>query len=465
MKLINRMKSPNTYFLMFCMILVAALATWVIPSGTFETQDHNGRQIVVAGSYKAVPSEPQRLLDVLMAPIHGFERAASVIAFVLLVGGAFGVLQRTGAVDAAIRRVARVGARSEKAQLAVIPLVMFIFSAGGAVFGMSEEVIPFILIFVPLALSLGYDSIVGVAMPFIGAGAGFASAFVNPFTLGVAQGIAQLPPLSGLAYRVFCWVVITAVACVFVMVYAARIKKDPSRSPVFEIDEEKRKQRDVTPTENTVFTANQKWVLVSFAVCMGVLVFGVLRYQWYIQPISAIFLAAGIAAGILSRMKLKAFTDAFVEGAQGLLGTALIIALANGILVIAEDGRVIHTILNWVAGLAEGFHPVVSSHIMFGVQSCLNFLVPSGSGQAALTMPIMSPLADLLGVSRQTAVLAFQFGDGFTNLIIPTSGVCMGVLALGKIPWEKWARWMLPLQVIFILLGMALLIPPFFMQW
>ena len=192
---------------------------------------------------------------------------------------------------------------------------------------------------------------------------------------------------------------------------------------------------------------------------------GVLKLGWYIEEISAVFLATGLACGLVGRLGRNDAVDAFLSGSTALLSTALIIALARSILVIAEQGKIIDTFLHGFSSILDHLPAVVCAQIMFLVQTVLNFFVPSGSGQAALTMPIMAPLGDLVGVSRQTAVLAFQFGDGFSNLIIPTSAVCMGVLALGGIPWEKWARWVLPLQLFFVLTGMVLLIPPFFMGW
>jgi uncharacterized ion transporter superfamily protein YfcC len=456
-----RFRAPDTFVLMGSFLLLVALATWILPGGEFQREEKGGRAVVQAGSYERVESQPQGPGAVLLAPIRGFQGKADVIGFVLLVGGAFGVLQRTRAIDGAIRSVVVGAERSPWVRRATIPVFMTLFSLGGAVFGMSEEVIPFVLIFIPLALALGYDSITGVAIPFVGAGAGFAGAFLNPFTLQIAQGIAELQPVSGWEYRLVVWGVVTATAITFVMLYARRIRQHPEKSPTFALDRERTEKAavdDLPPLDR-----RRALVLLSFAAGMGVLVWGVVARGWYIEEIAALFVAVAIVAGVVGGLKAREISRSMVEGARELVATALVIALAQGILVLAEAGRIIDTVLHGLSGLIGGFHPIVTSQLMVLVQSAINIVVPSGSGQAALTMPIMAPLADLVGVSRQTAVLAFQFGDGFSNLIIPTSAVTMGVLTLARIDWLKWSRWILPLQLLFFLLACLLMVPAYFL--
>lgn len=459
----SRFKAPNSYLLVFCVSIVIAALTWILPGGEYQRIDVDGRQVVDAASFQVVEASPQGPVAVLQAPIRGFVAAASIIGFVLLVGGAFSVLQATGAVDQSIRRLAAAHSRHRIVEVLWIPIFMALFSLAGAVFGMSEEVIPFILVFVPLSLRLGYDSIVGVAVPFVGAGAGFAGAFLNPFTVGVAQDLAGVRQFSGVDYRLICWTVLTAVAIVWVTLYARRIQRHPEKSPTFEADRIKRAK---LPTEEAVDGSGAQLATLSiFVGGMGLLVWGVLVKGWYIQEIASLFVGLALVIAVVARLAPGVAMDAFVAGAKDLVGTGLIIALARGILVIAEDGRIIDSILRYLALTVEGVPAVLSAQLMFVVQSALNFFVPSGSGQAALTMPIMAPLADLVGVSRQTAVLAFQFGDGFSNLIIPTSAVCMGVLSLADIPWTTWARWMLPLQIVFFIAGCLLLAPVATVAW
>ena len=467
---LTRFKAPDTTLIIFSIIVAAAVLAWVVPPGAFETMEvqtaAGTKEQVVPGSFHYLERPEggviERLLGtlgaILTAPLLGFIAAADIIGFVLFVGGAFGVLQRTGAVDAGLERLVRLSQRSRAVEVLTIPLFMVLFALGGATFGMSEETVPFILIFVPLALSLGYDSITGVAIPFVGAGAGFAAAFLNPFTVGVAQGIAEVPLFSGQGFRMVMWLVITALAVAYVMVHAHRVKRDPTRSPVYEEDQRKRAAGVHTPEgESAALTRPQLAVLAVFFAGIALLVWGVTQRGWYIVEIAALFIGIGIAMGIAGRLGPSETAQAFMSGAKDLLVTAVIIGLARGILVVMEDAQIIATILDTLAGVVGEAGPTIAAQVMFLVQTAINFFVPSGSGQAALTMPIMAPLADLVGVSRQTAVLAFQMGDGFTNLIIPTSAILMGALALADVPWTKWARWILPLQLAFLLTGFVIL--------
>lgn len=474
---LSRFKAPDTTLIIFSIIVLAAVMTWFVPPGAFDKQEievegAGMREVVVEGSFQYLEREEEGLLDrlggtlalILLAPFLGFTDpdAAGIIAFVLFVGGAFAVLQKTGAVDAALRRMVGLSRQSRVIELLIVPLFMTLFSLAGAVFGMSEETIPFVLIFIPLALALGYDSIVGVAIPFVGAGAGFAGAFLNPFTVGVAQGIAGLPPFSGIGYRIAVWVATTTVTVAFVMWYAHRIKQDPTKSPMYALDEQRRADGvlETPDAESAGFTGRHAATLGVFFAGIGLLVFGVTQYGWYIPEIAAFFIGLGIVLGLVGGLKPSEVSSGFMDGARDLVATAIIIGLARGILVVMQEGQIIDTVLFALASALEGTGEVFAAQGMFAVQTAINFFVPSGSGQAALTMPLMAPLSDLAGVSRQTAVLAFQLGDGFTNLIIPTSAVLMGCLALAKIPWPTWARWILPLQIVLFLLGLLLLIAP-----
>ena len=463
---LSRVKAPNTFIIIFSLIAVVAVLTWIIPGGQYDRIVQDGHESIVPGSFRFVDSNPQGFGDILLAAILGFIDAAQIIGFVLFVGGAFGVFRETEAVDSAIKAIAKAYFHSRAVRFALIPLLMIIFSLMGAIFGFSEEVIPFIMIFVPLALILGYDSITGVAIIFVGAGAGFAGAFLNPFTVGIAQGIAELPLFSGLQYRIVIWIITTSICTAFVMIYAAKIKKNPQKSVTYENDQIKRKDLKIEDVRNFEgIRGRHKLVLIIFALSMAALIVGVLQFEWYINEISALFILTGILVGIAGRLKADEIADAFVKGAKDLCATAIIIGLARGILMVAKDGMIIDTMLNYLAGIIGSLHPIMSAQAMFVTQTFINFFVPSGSGQAALTMPVMAPLSDLVGVTRQTAVLAYQLGDGFTNMIIPTSPVTIGVLTLAGIPWEKWARWIFPLMLILFAAGMLMLIPPFLMGW
>jgi uncharacterized ion transporter superfamily protein YfcC len=448
-------KFPDTLLILMSILLVFVILTWIIPAGTFDRVEMNGRQVVVPDSYERIEASPQGVGAFLMAPIKGFIGAAQIIAFVFLIGGAFAMINKTGAMDAGIHAVLESSRKNKQIKRWSIPLLMTMFSLGGATFGMSEEVLVFVMITIPLGIALGYDSIVGVAISFVGAGAGFAGAFLNPFTVGVAQGIAELPPFSGMSYRILAWVIMTIGAIIFVMRYARKIEKNPESSPVFELDA----QRDdpIVNGKGLDFTRRHKWVLWLLLLSLVVLVFGVSEWGWYINEITGLFMALGILAALIGGISMDDSVSSFKQGAKDMMVPALVIALAKGLIVVAEDGRIIDTMLNSLASMANGLPKGLSVEMMFIFQSLLNFFIPSGSGQAALTMPIMAPLSDLLGVSRQVAVLAFQFGDGLSNLIIPTSGVTMGILAIAKIPYNVWFKWMLPLFLILSGLGMIYL--------
>jgi uncharacterized ion transporter superfamily protein YfcC len=471
---------PNAFILIFGVLVVTVALTWVVSPGQFERVDVEGRTQVVPNSFQRIgPGDelppgntvrpaPQGIMSLLQAPLIGFQQAAYIIVFILVIGGAFKVIDATGAIRSGMARVVMAFRGNE---ILIIPIVMVMFSLGGATFGMSEETIPFVMLMVPLALALGYDSITGVCMAFVAAGAGFASAFINPFTLGVAQGIAELPPVSGFGYRVFVWLVITGVTIAFVMRYASRIRRNPELSPTFADDQRRKEEEGLHDPvgaewrEQARMSGAQKLVIAIFTAGMVLLVVGVLEWDWYVNEIGALFFGIGILAAIVARLGADETAKAFVEGAGELLGAALVVGLARGVVHVAEMGGVIDPALNAMASVVGAVPSVVSAQMMFIGQTVLNFFVPSGSGQAALTMPLMTPLADLVGVTRQTAVLAYQFGDGFSNMIIPTSPVLLGVLGAARISWSVWLRWIIPLQIIFVLLGLLLLIPPVLFGW
>jgi len=457
--------SFNTLVMVYGVVVLVALATWVVPGGEYRREVKEGKTLVVPGSFVYGESSPQGLGAVLAAPVKGFIDAAQIIGFLFIIGGSFMVIQKTGAITVSLQRMALVFARKPHLQKYFIPVTMTLFALGGGIFGMSEETMPFVLIFIPLALSLGYDSLVGTAIPFLGAAAGFAGSVFNPFTVGIAQHIAELPVYSGYEYRIVVWILSTVSMITFVMLYAAKVRKRPESSPVYALDQTRRQAEQTNGNEEQHLTTPHKLVLGVFALTLILLVYGVLNHGWYISEIAALFMGLGLIAGPLGRLSLTKAADAFKEGARDMVGVALIIGCARAILVVATDGKVIDVLLYSVAGVISRFHPIVASQAMFVAQGIINFFVHSGSGQAALTMPVMAPLADVVGISRQTAVLAFQFGEGWINPILPTSGVTMGVLGLAGISWEKWFKWMLPVQVYFFVLALLLLIPPFLFHY
>jgi uncharacterized ion transporter superfamily protein YfcC len=458
-------KSPDVFVIAFSLILIAAAATWILPGGAYERhQERVGssvREIVVPGTYHVAPSNRQ-LTAIFLAPMRGFLKMGAIIGLIFIVGGAFNILNDTGAIAAGIHQLVRLlGHRS----YLIIPIVMTVFSFFGGAYGMAEEAIPFALIFVPLALALGYDSIVGVCLSFVAAGVGFSAGFLNPFTVQISQAIAGVPLGSGIYYRVLVWFVATALAIVWVMVYAARIKADPTRSPMYDLDRERREEIGKAEAAHVEFTwRHGLCLLVLFGTVVGLIV-GSTMFKWYMVEFAGLFFAMGVLVGLAAGIGPNKLAKSFVTGAKDLAGAALIVAFAGGIVVILEDGKIMDTILYGMASVTSHFGGVLAAQAMYVLQCILNFFIPSGSTKAVLTMPLLAPLADLSGITRQTLVLAYQLGAGFNSMILPTSAVTVGTLALAKIPYERWVRWNWPMQVAFLVLSLAMLVWPALTGW
>ena len=457
-------KIPHTFTIVFGLIVLAAVLTWVVPAGEYTRVVEGGREVVLKDSFHRVDAAPQTW-QVFSALFNGFVDKADIIIFILMVGGAFWILNNSHAIDvgvmAFLRRVQRLSRYKLVSKLGVnniiITLVMLLFSLFGAVFGMSEETIAFVVVFIPLAIQMGYDSIVGVCMCYVAAHVGFAGAMLNPFTVGIAQGIAGIPLFSGLEYRLFCWVVLTVIGIAFVLWYAARVKAKPDRSPVHKLDDYWRER--ASSTEQSTLTVRHILILILLLLTIVALVVGVLAWDWYIAEISALFLAMGILAGIIDRQTADDIAKLFLAGCKDILSAALVVGLASGIIFILRDGRIMDTLLYGLSRSLAHTGEVASLGVMYVFQTLLNIVMPSGSAKAALTMPIMTQFADLIGVSRQTTVLAFQFGDGFTNMLTPTSGVLIGVLGIARIPYGTWLKWVWRFIVGLIVVGFLLMLP------
>ncbi len=438
--------------------------TWFVPAGEFLRETVDGREVVVNGSFHRVEAAPQTW-QVFSALFNGFVDKADIIVFILMVGGAFWILNNSHAIDVGVMAFLRWVQRLSKYKFfkklgvenIIITLVMLMFSLFGAIFGMSEETIAFVVVFIPLAVQMGYDSIVGVCMCYVAAHVGFAGAMLNPFTIGIAQGIADLPLFSGLEYRFFCWIVLTVIGIAFVLWYAHRVKVKPERSPVYKLDEYWRGR--VEASGRTELTVRHILILVLLFVTIVALVVGVLKFNWYIAEISALFLAMGILAGIIDRQGADDIAKLFLAGCKDILSAALVVGLASGIIFILRDGRIIDTMLYGLTKSLAQTGEVTSLGVMYIFQTALNVVMPSGSAKAALTMPIMTQFADLINVSRQTTVLAFQFGDGFTNMLTPTSGVLIGVLGMARIPYGTWLKWVWKFILALIAIGFILMLP------
>jgi uncharacterized ion transporter superfamily protein YfcC len=387
--------------------------------------------------------------------------AVGIVALILVVGGAFGVIMRTGAVDAGIYAFIR---KTRGAELLALPLLFFLFSLGGAVFGMSEECIPFAMIMVPLVIALGYDSIVAVAVTFVAAQIGNATSWMNPFGIVIAQGIAGIPILSGASFRIVMWIVVTAAGAAYLMVYGHRIRKDPTSSIMYESDAHFRDRLGETKDGAGEFRLGHKLILLSLAAGLVWIIWGVVEKGYYIPEIASQFFVMGFVAGViailfkLGGMTINDMADSFQKGVADLAGTAVVVGMAKGILLVlgGSDPTVptaLNTILHGIGNALQGFPAAVTALCMYVFQSVFNLFVTSNSGQAALTMPIMAPLADIVGVSRQVACLAYQLGSGFVDAVTPTSASLIGVLAVARMDWLKWAKFQIKMQGFLFLLG------------
>lgn len=446
-------KVPHTLVIISAIILLVAVATYLVPGGAYEKiVNEAGKTVVVDGSFKYVESKPQGVFDVLQAPIQGIIEGAEIIAFLFIVGGAFNIITKTKAIDFGIMRIVNVFKGKE---IFIIPIIFFMFSLGGAVFGMTEEAIPFIAMMIPLTLVLGYDSIVAVAITYLACNTGFAAAMLNPFNVGIAQSIAEIPMYSGIEYRTLIWLVSTLVTIGFIMIYANKIKKNPKLSPVYESDQKKRQNLTDFESQDDQFLLSHKIILLLIALCMGTIVWGVLAKGFWIPQIAAVFLVTGLLAGIVGKLSLDEMADAFILGAKDMIGAAIMLGFARSIVILAENAGIIDTILFHLAQVLGSISGMLASYLMLPVQMFINFFISSGSGQAALTMPILAPLGDLIGISRQLTVLIFQLGDGFSNAMFPTSGILIACIGVAGIPYAKWLKWILPLQGILFVLGIA----------
>ena len=435
----RKLKVPNTYVIIAVIIALCAVLTWFVPGGQYVKAEDGTL------SYEAVDAVPQTW-QVLSAVYHGFVKQAGIIVFILVVGGAFWLLNATGAVEAGIQRfITLIGKRD----ILVLVALTVLFSLAGAVFGMSEETIPFIGIVVPLVVSMGYDAIMGMLVVYVASNVGFSSAFLNPFTVGIAQGMADLPLFSGMGYRIFCWAFLTLLMVVFVWIYARRTKKETS--PLA--------PSGLGRSDNKPLTPRQSWILVVLLLTVVALIVGVTCWDWYMPEITGLFLGMGIVCGIIAGFSANKIADELIAGARDILSAALVVGFASGIIVILQDGKVVDSILHGMQEGLDGSSPVASLSAMYGIQALINFIIPSATAKAAITIPIMAPFADMVGVSRQAMVLAFQFGDGFTNMVTPTSGVLVAALAMARIPYAKWVKWVWKGVLVLLVLGLLLLLP------
>lgn len=450
----KKSRVPHSYVILFSMIIIMAILTYVIPAGQFERVDVGGRTVVDPSSYSSVESNPATIFDVFKAVPKGLGAAQSIVFFIFIVGGSFNIITQTGAIEAGISKIAVSLKGKEKL---LIPLIVFIFSIGGGTIGMAEEAIVFVPIGIALSRALGYDAVVGMAIVSLGAAVGFTSGFMNPFTVGVAQGIAEIPLFTGIELRLVIWVASLVLVIAYIYKYANKVKANPELSIVYDLEQEE-KDHVIDLSNVMEMTKKHVMVLLVFALGMILLIFGVFKYGWYITEIAAIFIAMGIIAGLVGGMDVNEIAKEFILGAKEMTTGAIVVGVARGMLVIMESGLILDSIVNGLASAITMLPKSISAVGMLIVQSFINFFIPSGSGQAATTMPIMTPLADVIGLTRQTAVLAYQFGDGISNSIIPTSGVLLANLSVAKIKYDSWVKFVWPLILLWTLMAAVFMV-------
>lgn len=453
----RKLEAPDTYVILLLVLLIAVVATYLVPAGSFEREVIDGVEQVVPNTYEKVNKNPANLMDIFLALQQGMVESGSIIFLVLFAGGMFEVIERSGAIRAGILRAVD---QTKGKEFLLIATVSMIFALGGAIGAVANSVIPFVAIGLIIARALRLDAIIAVAITFGAAFAGFNVGFLNPYTLGIAQSIADVPLFSGMIFRVIVFVIIVGVTIHYTWRYAKKVLSDPNKSivGVLEMDESE-------TLEQMDFTVRHKLILLFTGVAFAFFVFATIQWEWGMDHMAALFILIGIVAGIIASMNYNEITKVFLEGCTKLVYGALIIGVARAILIVMENAHILDSFVHALSIPLTNFPPVIAAIGMFIANTILNFFVPSGSGQAMIAMPILTPLADMLGVTRQVAVQAFQFGDGFTNAIFPTSGVLMACLAIAGVSWAKWARWLLPLFIIWVIIAIIMLTIAVLINW
>lgn len=458
---------PSAYTILFGIVLIMMVLTWIIPAGQYEYVQNGEVAQPIAGTYHRVAPNAQSIFDVMLASFHGFYEAVEIALFILMVGGFLGVVMKTGAINAGIANVIRMLNGREKF---MIPILMILFGLGGTSFGMWEETMAFYPLLLPVFIAAGYDSIVAVSVIMLGAGIGTLCSTVNPFATGIASGFAGISLGDGLFLRLFMLIVLEGVAITYVMRYAARVYADPSASIVAAQYEENRKRFAINwdDKESMELTGKRKLALAIFALTFLLMIYSVIPFDelgltflptlgWYFTELSGLFLVAGIIVGLATRMKEQELIEGFVNGASELLGVAFIIAISRGITVIMNSGFITDTILNWGEQALAGAHSIFFIILTYLLYLPLSILIPSSSGLATLSIPIMVPLGEFTNISSALIITAFQSASGLVNLLTPTSAVVMGGLAVAHIPYDRWLRYVVGLVAIVLGLSVAFL--------
>lgn len=459
-------KMPTAYTILFALIILVAVLTWFVPAGQYDyAVGDDGSQQPIAGTYHEVEQTPQGVGDVILAPFKGFYDAVDVALFIMMVGGFLGVVMRTGAIDAGIANIIRKMGGKERL---MIPILMILFGLGGTSFGMWEETMAFFPLLLPVFIAAGYDTITAVSVILLGAGTGVLCSTVNPFATGIASGFAGISLGEGIVLRLIMLVVMEIIAILYVMRYAEGVKKNPSSSLVYHSMEESRKHFAVGEDGAKHLDIKRKITLVLFALTFLTMIYSVIPFEdmgidflptlgWWFSDLSGLFLVGGIVVGLFSRMKEEEIADSFVNGAADLLGVALIIGISRGITEIMNSGHITDTVLFWGEQALRGASSVVFIVLTYLLYLPLSVFIPSSSGLATLSIPIMAPLGQFAQVGKDLIITAYQSASGIVNIITPTSAVVMGALAIGRVPYDRWIKYVWKLLLIFFVLTIVFL--------
>lgn len=459
-RLKKKFSVPNVIIILLFMMFIAMVATWLVPSGSYErVEGPEGRMIVVPDSYAETESTPVGIFSLFKAIPEGLTDAGMIAWTILIIGGTWQVLNSTGAISMGVGKLVNKLGRRE---VIIIPIMMLIFASIATFIGALELAIVYVPVMIALCLALRLDVLTAVAISLVSVGGAFSASLTNPFTVGLGQQIAGLPLYSGLGYRIIVLLTFTIVGIWYVLRYANKVKKDPKKSLVYE---ENLTFLETYQDEFAEEKKSHKYIGLVLIIAFAVIVYGVLKLGWFMFEIGAIFFIIAFVSGIIGRMSLDDITNDFIKGANSVLLAALVVGLARGILIIIENGGIIDTIILGLVAMIQGLPHGISVIGFFLAQSIFNFLVPSGSGQVLITMPILSSVSEIVGITKQTTVLATQLGDGITNILYPVSGALMASLAYAKIPYFTWVKFIMPLIIIWTLLGCVFLVIAQAIQW
>lgn len=463
----KKFSMPSAYTILFAIIVVVAILTWIVPAGQYEMTELNGKEVPVPGTYQQVERTPQGIFDIITSPVKGYQDAVDVALFILIIGGFLGVVMKTGAIDAGIAQVTNKLKGKEKI---MIPILMVLFGIGGTSYGMAEETIAFYPLLIPVFVAAGYDTVTAVAVILLGAGVGVLGSTVNPFATGIASGFAGVSLGQGIVLRLLILVVGEIAAILYVMRYAEKVRKDPTKSITYATREEDIKHFGAQQ-EGTSFpelTGKRKLILGLFALTFVIMIYGVIPFEdmgitaiptlwWWFTELASLFLIMSIIIGLVAGLSEKELIGAFVDGSRDLLGVALIVGLSRGITVVMNAGNMTATVLNLGERTLASTGSVAFTILTYLFYIPMSFLIPSTSGLATLSMPIMAPLGDFAGVARDVVITAYQSASGIVNLITPTSAVVMGGLAIARVPYDKWLKFVGKFMVIIFLITVVAL--------